>query len=111
MTDPMNFGLPIKLIKILVKNGQYQLTEHALIRMEERNITEAQIEECIIWGQVLNIQDHGRDIKLKIKSRNNDVFVIVTAQFDRFKRICTIVITCAHTLTQLDEDWNEISAK
>jgi hypothetical protein len=111
MAEHRYYELAIKIVKALVKSGKYRITDHAFLRMEERNIPESQIEEYILWGHVLQIQDHKRDIKLKIKSKTDDVFVIVTAQCDNSKNIRAIIITCAHTLDQLEDDWNKILAE
>lgn len=97
MADHMNYELAVKLVKTLVKSGKYRLTDHAFLRMEERNISESQIEECIIRGHVLHIQDHRRDIKLKLKSKTDDVFVIVTAQCDNSKKYtCNYNYMCTY---------------
>lgn len=63
------------------KGRDYIISKHAHIRMGERNVSDDDVQRCLLEGQYLEHQDHGRDIKYLLQSECGDgsTFYMVVA--------------------------------
>ena len=72
-------------------NG-FSLTKHAEQRLDERDISYADIINCVFSGSIIEIQDHHRDPKVLIKGCKQDgtQFYIVMALTEEEPFIITV---------------------
>ncbi len=50
--------LSIEIIKKLVKDGKIRWTNHVMVRLLQRNITQEDIEQAILNGEVIEIYEN-----------------------------------------------------
>ena len=53
----------IVFLRRAIRDSKYIVSEHALKRMGQRGITFEDIERCVIEGEVIDKQAHGKDVK------------------------------------------------
>ncbi|MDI3538256.1 MAG: hypothetical protein PWQ13_279 [Bacillota bacterium] len=78
-------GIPDQYIKALVRKGKLKYSEHAQKRMAERKIDVDAVCDAILNGEVVKLQDHGRDIKVVFQPAAKDkpeYFVVVAAAYE-----------------------------
>lgn len=79
-------GIPDQYIIALVRNGNLKYSEHAQQRMAERKIDVDDVCNAILNGEVVELQDHGRDIKVLFQPATKekpDYFVLVAAAYEQ----------------------------
>ena len=85
---------PLSRIQRLVKEGNYEITHHALDEATEDDLHRVDIEAGILTGHVRAVQrgdkrgpkyviegkatDQGRDIGIVVRFKSNDLCVIIT---------------------------------
>lgn len=84
------------------KARQYALTDHAMRRMEERDISEQELRDGIgNHGRVIEIQNHGWDTKMVVqgcRSNGEPFYALITDTIP-----CQVVTVC-----NFDEDvWEQ----
>lgn len=57
----------IVILQKAAKERTYIISRHAHQRMGERDIAEEDVARCAAEGQVLEVQDHGRDVKVLVQ--------------------------------------------
>ena len=98
--------LPIAYIRGFAKMNKIHFSEHALKRMGERKIKRSIILKAILNGNVIDEQDHGRDIKVIFQESSSEI------------PECYIVVAAAHPLPEVvtvcrthDEVWEYINGR
>ena len=81
----------IVFLRRAIRDSKYIVSEHALERMGQRGITFEDIERCVIEGEVIDKQAHGKDVKWILRGRDGEggVFLMVIA----FSRPSPVIIT------------------
>lgn len=71
----------IVFLRKAVAESKYYVRDHALHRMGQRGITLEDVDRCIMGGEVVDKQFHGKDPKWVLRSRDGegDVFYVVVA--------------------------------
>ncbi len=71
----------ISLVRKAARQRAYKISKHAFQRMGERDVSEECLEKCLLEGEPLEEQDHGRDIKVLLKGEdeNHQEFYAVVA--------------------------------
>lgn len=93
--------IPFKIIQECVKKGQLYYSPHSIARMAERYIDREKVKACILTGKLIELQDHGRDIKVVIQkstSETPEFYVVVAACYPR-----PHVITVCRTMEEVWE--------
>lgn len=62
----------LELIRASGKGRNYIISRHAHIRMGERDISDDDLQRCLMEGQYLEHQDHGKDVKYLLQSQCDD---------------------------------------
>ncbi|KKM11090.1 hypothetical protein SY88_10165 [Clostridiales bacterium PH28_bin88] len=68
------------------KERGYIISQHAFRRMGERGVAEEDITRCGLEGEVLENQDHGRDLKVLVQgvdAEGLDFYMVVALSFPR----------------------------
>ena len=81
---------------------KYELTDYALHRMSQRNISDFDVYECGSYGKAIECQYHGRDFKVLLYKTINERQIYIVTTVDE----PTIVITVC---LMLDEVWQDMS--
>lgn len=93
--------IPFKIIQECVKKGQLYYTPHSIEKMAERCIDKEKVKACIITGKPIELQDHGRDIKVVIQEATKEFpefYVVVAACYPK-----PHVITVCRTMEEVWE--------
>jgi len=71
----------IVILREAAKQRSYIISGHARQRMGERDVAEEDLARCAAEGKVLEVQDHGRDIKVLVQGVDGDgrAFYVVAA--------------------------------
>ena len=71
----------LALLRKSVQDSSYTVSQHAFRRMGERGITIDDIRRCALEGDFLRTQDHGEDVKVVLRGRdeNQEPFLMVAA--------------------------------
>lgn len=97
-------SIPEKYIRQCVERGFIYYTQHAILRMGQRGIHHTLIENAIINGEVLEIQDFpDEDIKVvfhSVEDIHDPFYVIVAADYPQ-----VAVITVCYFL---DDVWDQL---
>lgn len=94
-------NIPFKTIRECVEKGQICYTAHSIARMAERCIDREKVKACILTGKLIELQDHGRDIKVVIQestSETPEFYVVVAACYPK-----PHVITVCRTMEEVWE--------
>ena len=93
--------IPFKIIQECVKKGQLYYTLHSIEQMAERCIEKEKVKACILTGKLIELQDHGRDIKVVIQESTSETpkfYVVVAACYPK-----PHVITVCRTMEEVWE--------
>lgn len=84
--------------------GQLSFTHHSMEKMRIRAITVDEVYDCVMYGTVIEHQDHGRDIKILYQQPiNQDVeHYVVVANDSPYPQVITVCLT-------LREVWDEVN--
>lgn len=71
----------VVILREAAKRRTYIISGHARQRMGERDIAEEDLARCAAEGEVLEVQDHGRDVKVLVRGVDGEgcAFYIVAA--------------------------------
>lgn len=73
-----------KYIRKAAQEGRLSFSRHALERMTEREIEIWQVKECAIKGNIIETQDHDKDIKVlfqEAKKNCPEFYSVISATF------------------------------
>ena len=93
----------VALLRKAVEQRTHIISSHARIRMGERNVSEVDVSDCCLYGQVIEEQDHGRDVKVLLQGvdTNGEAFFIVVA----LKYPRPVIVTVSRFL---DDTWGDL---
>lgn len=96
--------IPEKFIREAARKGQIKYSNHAQLRMGERKIPRLLIDNAILNGEVLEIQNFPeKDVKVVFQSipgTNDDFYVIVAASYPQ-----VVVVSVCYFM---EEVWEEL---
>lgn len=83
---------------------QLGFSAHANRRMGERKITDEEVYDCVLYGQVIDIQDHGRDIKVIFQEPSSGTpgKYVVVADNSPWPEVVTVCLT-------YEEVWEDVN--
>lgn len=91
-------------IKACVKNNLLDYTNHARCRMFERRIEDEKVIECILYGTVIEIQPHFKDIHVIFQVATDakpEIYVVIAAASPY-----PLVVTVCRTMDEVWEYYN-----
>ncbi|TDA68586.1 MAG: DUF4258 domain-containing protein [Clostridia bacterium] len=94
----------IVILRKAAKDRSYIISKHAHQRMGERDIAEQDVARCAARGEVLEIQDHGRDVKVLVRgvdSEGREFYVVAALRFPD----PPVIVTVARFR---EEAWNDL---
>ena len=93
----------LELLKKTGRTRSYIISNHAFIRMGERDISDDDVQRCPLEGQYIEHQEHGQDLKVLLRGECDDgstFYMVVALAFQR----PVIVTVCRFK----DEVWDDL---
>jgi len=97
----------VVLINKLFLSKKYELTDHAILRMSERNISDFDVYECGCYGKAIECQFHGRDFKVLLHKIINSRQIYIVTTVDEPSTVITVCLM----LEQLWDDMGKLGFK
>lgn len=93
-----------KYIRGMFERELYDISSHALDRMNEREITIEQVIDCVLKGEVIEIQDFFQDVHVLFQENSNSpqIYVIIAAS------VPPLIVTVCRTKEEVWEECNGI---
>lgn len=94
----------IKNICEHAKHKRLFFTEHAILRMNQREIRDTQVYDCIVHGKFVEKQFHGKQIKIIFQPNTEGIppYYVVVANTSTYPLVITVCLTYAEVWEYMD---------
>lgn len=87
--------IPEQYIRAFAKQRKLNFSKHSLDKMKERRIRDHQVYDCVCNGEMVEKQEHGRDVKIVFQEAtdNQAGFYVVVAASYPLPEVVTVCLT------------------